>query len=329
MIGMHRPRLVILMLIGMIALVAVGFGAAAVVYDRMSRVAADCDKRFGDNSPAAWSVRGIASAVPDFDGTPFFVGDYSEVHIPSRDHGIELRAWWLPSRDGAGAPSIIVVHGFGTCVRDPVVLAPAGMLHRLGYGVLLLDLRDHGASTIEDGRTAGGTEEYRDVLGAVDWLVAQGAEPGRIGLLGSSLGAATAIIAAGQDKRIAAVWEDSGYADIETRIAEGLEDEGYPRLLAPVAVLVARLVFGDDLGSPSVLGELAHLRGRHLFIVHGALDGLIDVSHAERLVEAAGSAGVLTDRWVVADAGHVDAVLVHPEEYERRLGGFFKTAFGS
>jgi fermentation-respiration switch protein FrsA (DUF1100 family) len=32
--------------------------------------------------------------------------------------------------------------------------------------------------------------------------------------------------------------------------------------------------------------------------------------------------------WLVADAGHVDAVLVHPDEYERRLGRFFGAAFG-
>ena len=321
---MIRHALIVLVFLGALALAA-GLSAAVVVYDRVSRVA-DCAERFGDNSPAAWSVRGIASAVPDFDGTPLFVTDYREMLIPSRDPGIDLRAWWLPSRDGAAAPSIIVIHGFGTCIRDPAALAPAGMLHRLGYGVLLLDLRDHGGSTVEDGRTAGGTDEYRDVLGAIDWLVGQGAEPGRIGILGTSMGAATAIMAAGHDERIAAVWEDSGYADLETRIAEGLEDEGLPPLLAPIALLVARLVSGDDLGSPSVLGELANLRGRHLFIVHGELDGLIDVSHAETLAEAAGSAGVLTDRWIVADAGHVDAVLVHPEAYERRLREFFGTA---
>ena len=324
---MTRRALLVLVLVGVLALAA-GFGAAAAVYDRVSRVA-DCAERFGDNSPAAWSVRGIASAVPDFDGTPLFVADYREVRVPSRDPGIDLRAWWLRSHDREDAPSIIVVHGFGTCVRDPAVLAPAGMLHRLGYDVLLLDLRDHGGSTIEDGRTAGGTEEYRDVLGAVDWLVARGAEPGRIGILGTSMGAATAIMAAGQDERIAAVWEDSGYADLEARIAEGLADEGLPPALAPVALLVARLVSGDDLGSPSVLGELANLRGRHLFIVHGALDGLIDVSHARTLAEAASSAGVLVDRWIVADTGHVDAALVHPERYERRLSRFFASAFVS
>jgi len=324
---MTRRPLIGIVLLGVLALVA-GFSAAAVVYDRVSRVA-DCAERFGDNSPAAWSVRGIASAVPDFDGKHLFVADYREVLVPSRDPGIDLRAWWLPSRAGDDAPSIIVVHGFGTCVRDPVVLAPAGMLHRLGYGVLLLDLRDHGRSTVEDGRTAGGTEEYRDVLGAVDWLVAQGAESRRIGILGTSMGAAAAIMAAGQDERIAAVWADSGYADLETLIAEGLADQGLPPQLASIALLMARLVSGDDLGSPSVLGELANLRGRQLFIVHGTLDGLIDVSHAQALAEVASSAGVLVDRWIVADTGHVDAVLVHPEGYERRLRGFFATAFAS
>jgi len=331
-IGRRRSTLIIGILIGVIAVAAVGYlGAAVVVYDRISRVDADCGGRFRDNTPAAWSTVGASarSVAPAFDAARLFVSEYHEVRIASRDPGIDLHAWWLPSRDGTEAPTVIIVHGRGSCVREPEVLASAGMLHRLGYGVLLLDLRDHGASTVEDGRYAGGTEEFRDVQGAVDWLVARGAEPGRIGVLGTSMGAATVIIAAGQDERIAAVWEDSGYADIETRIAEELEQQGYPRLLAPAANLVARIVSGDDLTSHTVLGELTNLRGRHLFIAHGAMDGRTYVSHADALAEAARSAGVRTDRWIVAEAGHVEAMFLHPEEYERRLEGFFRAAFGS
>jgi fermentation-respiration switch protein FrsA (DUF1100 family) len=329
---MRRSRLIIGILIGAIAVVAAGYlGAAVVVYDRMSRVEADCGGRFGDNTPASWSTIGTSSrpVAPAFDAAPLFVSDYREVRITSRDPGIELHAWWLPSRHSTDSPTVIVIHGVGSCVRDPEVLAPAGMLHRLGYGVLLLDLRDHGASTIEDGRYAGGTEEFRDVQGAVDWLVARGAEPGRIGVLGTSMGAATAIIAAGQDERVAAVWEDTGYADIETRIAEELEQQGYPRLLAPAATLAARIVSGDDFASHTVLGELANLGGRHLFIVHGAMDERTDVSHAHAIAEAARSAGVRTDQWIVDEAGHVHAMFLHPEEYERRLRDFFGAVFGS
>jgi fermentation-respiration switch protein FrsA (DUF1100 family) len=332
MVGMRRSRLIIGILVGTVAVVAVGYlGAAVVVYDRISRVEADCGGRFRDNTPGAWSTMGAsaASTAPAFDATPLFVSEYREVHIASRDLGIELRAWWLPSRDGADAPTVIVIHGRGSCVREPEVLASGGMLHRLGYGVLMLDLRDHGSSTVEDGRYAGGTEEFRDVLGAVDWLVARGAEPGRIGVLGTSMGAATAIIAAGQDERIAAVWEDSGYADIETRIGEELEQQGYPRLLAPAATLAARIVSGDDLASHTVLGELANLGGRHLFIAHGAVDEATFVSHAYALAETARSAGVRMDQWIVAEAGHVEAMFLHPEEYERRLEGFFGMALNS
>jgi fermentation-respiration switch protein FrsA (DUF1100 family) len=70
------------------------------------------------------------------------------------------------------------------------------------------------------------------------------------------------------------------------------------------------------------------LRGRRLSIVHGSLDGLVDPAHARVLGDAARAAGVEVEVWLVADAGHVDAVLVHPDEYERRLGRFFGAAFG-
>ncbi len=181
MIRMRRSLLIIGIIVGAMVITVGYLGAAVVVYDRLSRVDADCGGRFRDNTPVAWSTVGAsaASVAPAFDATPLFVSEYREVRLASRDPGIELHAWWLPSREDTEAPPVIVVHGRGSCVREPEVLASAGMLRRLGYAVLLLDLRDHGASTVEDGRYAGGTEEYRDVQGAVDWLVTQGAEPGR------------------------------------------------------------------------------------------------------------------------------------------------------
>ena len=296
-----------------VALVAY-LGAAVIAYDRISRVEADCGGRFFGFTPAAWSTdrpTGHPEAAA-LDPAPYLVTGYEEVLLPSRDPAIELHAWWLPSQAGPGAPVVVIIPGRGSCIRDPDSLLPAGMLHRRGYGVLLLDLRDHGGSTIEDGRYAGGTEEYRDVQGAVDWLVDRGVGPGDIGVLGTSMGAATAIIAGGQDERIAAVWEDSSYADMERRIAEELEQQGYPRLLAPAAVLVARLVSGDDLASHTVAGELANLGGRHLFITHGADDRATYVAHATELDEAARSAGVLTDLWIVPGAGHTDAMFLLP-----------------
>ncbi len=299
-------------------------GAAALVYDEVSRVPADCDGNYVGYSPADWSPPAWAT---EFDPEPYFTTEFETVRVPSRDVGIELHGWWL-STARPGAPAIIVVHGRGGCVRHPEVLAPAGMLHRLGYDVLLIDLRDHGASTIEDGRYAGGTEEYRDVIGAVDWVLGRDTPPTAVGVLGTSLGGATAVIAGGADERVVAVWEDSSYSVMEQRIAEDLEQRGFPPILAPAATFVARLISGDDLSTHTVLGETRKLKGRRLFITHGELDAATYVSHAYDLLEAAETAGVVVDSWIVPEAGHVAGMFMHPDEYERRLGEFFDEALG-
>ena len=111
------------------------------------------------------------------------------------------------------AAAVILVPGRGSCRHDPVLLLPAGMLHRNGFAVLLIDPRDRATRRSSTGATRGGTQEYPDVLGAWDWLRARGLPADRIGLLGESNGASTVVIAAGEEPGIAATWEDSGYSD--------------------------------------------------------------------------------------------------------------------
>ena len=310
-------------LLGLAMLLGAGYlGAAALVYDEASRVVPDCDGNYVGYSPAAWKPPRWAT---DFDPEPYFTDVYESVLIASRDDGIDLNGWWLPSVE-PGAPAVVVIHGRNGCVRHPEVLGPAAMLHRLGYGALLIDLRDHGASTIEDGRYAGRTEEYRDVMGAIDWLLERDTPPRAVGVLGTSLGGATAVISAGVDDRVAAVWEDSSYSEMERRIAEDLEQRGFPTFLAPAGTFVARLISGDDLSSHTVLGEIENLAGRPLFVTHGEEDATTYVEHAHDLVDAAEAAGVEVDSWIVPEAGHVAAMFMHPAEYERRLGEFFGDA---
>jgi dipeptidyl aminopeptidase/acylaminoacyl peptidase len=297
------------------------FVVAAVVYESVSRVEPHCNGRFGDDSPAAWSAPSWVAG--EFDTTSYAVADYRDVWFPARDHPLELHGWWLPGPAGFEGPAVIAVHGLGSCIRDREVLLPAGMLSRLGYSVLLLDLRDHGESDVEDGRMAGGTEEYRDVLAAVDWLISRGVQPDRIGALGASMGAATAIVAGGQDERIAAVWADTSYGDLGTRIAEELEARGFPRLFAPAAVIVAEVVAGDDYAAHTMLDEIARFGRRPVFITHGQRDRTTVVSHAHELIASARSADVPVQIWIVEDAGHVEAMFRHPDEYERRLEAFF------
>ena len=312
----------------LVLLVAAAYvGASTVVYNRLSAVEAHCagDADLLDNMPASFNT------YNDLDTTPYLMPDYEEVSFPSRDDHLNIASWYVPAGDDStAAPTVILVHGLDSCRRSPAILLAAGMLHRNGFNALLLDLRDHGDSQVEDGRYAGGTEEYRDVLGAWDWLIAEkSAAPERIGLFGTSLGAATALIAAGEEPRVAAVWEDSSYADIGVAIRAEVARNGYPEFLVDGGILIGKLIAGDDLAALSPLGAIEKMSGRPVFITHGDADTRLSVQYASDLADAIRAHGGTVDPWIVEGADHTRAIFLHPEEYEQRLVEFFAGNLGA
>jgi dipeptidyl aminopeptidase/acylaminoacyl peptidase len=323
----HRRAAVAAVIAVIVLLVsAVGYGAAgAYVYSSTLRVDAHCGGRFADHDPAHWDTQGISSEFTvNLDPTPYLMTDFKDVTFPSRDaKGYTLHAWWIPAAS-ATAPAVILVHGQSSCRRDPVLLLPAGMLHRNGFSVLLVDLRDNGDSQVEDGYYVNGTEEYLDVLGAWDWLVQdRGIPAARIGLYGESLGAVVAIIATGEEPRVAALWEGSSYASFRTMALEEMNRLGYPAFLLDAAMFAGPLMTGDHVMSMSPDTEMAKMAGRPLFIVHGAADKRVNVHHANDLAAAATAGGTPVKPWIVAGAHHSEAAFIDPAAYEERLTAFF------
>ncbi len=319
----------IIIAVSVVALVMVGYVVVgAMVYNRLTEVAPHCD-----NDPVEYANTPAAFTLDDVDPAPYLMPDYQEVSFPSRDDHLNIAAWWIPGAgvtDPSAIPTVILVHGLGGCRRSPAVLLAAGMLHRNGFNTLLIDLRDQGDSQIEDGRYAAGTEEYRDVLGAWDWLISdQNIAPEQIGLFGTSLGAATALIAMGEEPRVAATWEDSSYADLHVAAQAELARNGYPTMLADSAVWIGKLISGDDLGSLSPLGAIAKLNGRPIYITHGDADTRLSVQYAYDLADAVRAQGGTVEPWIVPGANHVGAMFLQPEEYERRLADFFQTYLGA
>ncbi|MEM7199456.1 MAG: alpha/beta hydrolase [Planctomycetota bacterium] len=124
--------------------------------------------------------------------------------------GVRLRAFLVPA---IGAPtfSAVLVHGMfrGALELEPV----AAMLRELGGDVLLLELRNHGAS---DRRPATfGLRESLDVLAAVRWLRARPDQAGQpLLLFGVSLGTAAVSLAAPQVDDLAGVVLDAPIVDV-------------------------------------------------------------------------------------------------------------------
>ena len=109
--------------------------------------------------------------------------------------GLELHGWYVPSRNGA---AVIAFPGR----KGPQ--APARMLIRHGYGVLLFDRRGEGES---DGDPNGwGWGGDRDLQAAIAYLRARpDVDPDRIGGLGLSVGGELMIETAAEHGGLAAV----------------------------------------------------------------------------------------------------------------------------
>jgi fermentation-respiration switch protein FrsA (DUF1100 family) len=145
----------------------------------------------------------------------------------------------------------------------------------------------------------------------------QGVAAGQIGVIGWSLGAASALLAMQRTPDIAAVVSDSAYADSSPLLARNA--------LRPGLKLALRLTRGVNLNVVRPDRALAHVAttsDRHVFLIHGALDNAVPVSQFEQLRAAGGAA--VADAWLVPEAGHTGAYATDPDTYISRVLAFFE-----
>ena len=143
-----------------------------------------------------------------------------------------------------------------------------------------------------------------------------------------SLGAATVLIATGEEPRVAATWEDSSYADVDVAIQAELERHGYPTFLRYGGYLMARLKSGDDLTSLSPIGAVAKLDGRPIFITHGRrTPGSRSSTRPTWPMRSGRMAGPsIRGSWKAPSTSSPSTL--ETAEYERRLDAFFESALG-
>ena len=157
----------------------------------------------------------IASGVTraertEFEDHPTDYGlEYEDVEFVSRKGDVTLMGWYLPS-PGCEA-SVIHVHGISSNRTSREATRIAAHLVEECFNVLLFDLRAHGTSG--GARITGGIDEAQDVLGAYDYLQSRGSHPHRIGVLGRSMGAGAAVLAAAAEPGIRTLVLDSTYAE--------------------------------------------------------------------------------------------------------------------
>lgn len=246
---------------------------------------------------------------------------YENVAFPSMDKNLTLRGWFLPG--DAGYPAIIMVHGNGYNRDDPTIgtLDIAAQLVESGYSVLMFDL--HGCGESDGSTVGGGYLEKRDLEGAVAYIKSRGFD--RIGVIGFSLGAVTALLAATEDKDIAAVVSDSSYADLNDLMKPEFEKRTRAPLifLHPILFMI-KILYRVDFAAIRPVAVVSSINPRHILFIHGSADTTIPVSHAYRLFEAAQNPQ--DELWIVSGAGHTQAYKMRPAEYMRKVTDFFNAA---
>ncbi len=322
---MNKKLLIGLGIFGLL-LVVVYFGFGYYMYNLMTVVHPNCESVYMDGrrdfTPAYFKGEYDYEGI-NVDVTPYLMPNYEDVTFTSREDNVQLSGWFVPAST-LSDKVIIVTHGGDVCKRNTSVLLPAGMLANNGFNVLLIDLRNHGGSDVVGSRYTAGVEEYKDVLGAFDYLVDAGYAPAKIGLMGVSMGAATSLDAFGADTSIGAVWADSSFTNLPTVLEDQLAMYGLPAFMKHSVTIIANLE-GYDLNGISPIDSVVNNANRPMFFVHGNQDEWINVAAVKPLFEASGENAEL---WIIIGSRHVEGMFLYPEEYERTMVNFFERALG-
>jgi uncharacterized protein len=305
-------------------------GAGYVVYDKLAkttnRPGGWCEPSRA-NSPAHFA-NAPESGWPEIDYSPDYMPTYETVSFSSRQPNINISGWYVEA--DPAAPVVILFDGIGGCKYTQSTLVVAGMLHHSKINVLVIDLRDQGDSSYEDGRTDLGNREYQDVLGAWDWLIsAKGYKPEEIGLYGGSLGTLAAMTAFAQEPRVAALMLQAPISSLSQIAGEELARSHMPGFLFTGARIAGMLMSGVDILAHEPKDAIAKAGSRPIFVVHSRDDTRVNYQHSERLAQMAKDAGANLTLWLSDKGQHLQVPAYYPQEFEAQMAGFFRSALAS
>jgi len=242
----------------------------------------------------AFITRGPAY-VPTVNPTTSLGLAFEDVTFPTGG-GLRLRGWFIPA-DQPQAPAIIYAHGSGNDQRSGLYLVPT--LHEAGYHVLLFSYRDFGRSDHRGTGLTYGDGESEDIDAAVRFLYdVKGIR--RIGVIGYSVGAASAILSAARNPHIDAVVAIAPFT-CTPELWTGSRPKFVPPFVPTVTLWLVRRWKGFSDAETCPLHVVNRIAPRPLLLIHGTRDERIPYSHSQRLFEAAGAPKTL---WLIEGATH-------------------------
>ncbi len=271
-----------------------------------------------------------------------------DVHAPD---GVLLRGWKVSSMNPNGS-WVLLFHGVAD--NRVGVIGQSEFLLRVGYGVIMMDARGHGAS--EGSIATYGWLERNDTRAVIDALISSlfpsgikvqmrmkmpsvsiiappgavappaSALPFHIFALGESMGAGIALQSAAADPRIEAVVAEASFANLREAAYDYAGLRKYPwlgkTLLSPFAWT---LLYRGEKRTGFPLAEISPVkavssRAFPVLLICDEKDEALPCRHTQMIYTAARGPKQL---WVVPGAYHTAALGFYPEEFKRRVLSFF------
>ena len=209
--------------------------------------------------------------------------------------GERLAAWHAAAP--ASRPTILFFQGNAGEIADRA--GRFAFYRDQGFGVLFISYRGFGGSSGKISEAGLLT----DALAGYDWLISRGMTPGRIAVVGESLGTGVAVQLAAQREVSAVVLEAPYTATVD--VAASI-----------YWWLPVRLLMKDQFLSRNHIGKVM----APLLMIHGDTDRLIPVDHARRLFAMANEPKELM---IIAGGGH--DIIQDPGTWAREIAFLEKT----
>ena len=205
----------------------------------------------------------------------------------------------------------LLIHSYRSSHRFMNPYATEYQAH--GYNTVQPDNRAHGRS---GGKWIGmGYLDQFDILCWIHYILEKDPDA-EIVLHGVSMGASALMMLSGQEglpRNIKVIIADSGYTSATDYLTWKLKQRFHlpPFPVIPIANISFKIAAGYFMNDASAIEAIKKSRIPTL-IIHGEDDQTVPVADAYRLAEAA---ACKTDLFIVAGAGHGEAVRVAPRDY--------------
>jgi fermentation-respiration switch protein FrsA (DUF1100 family) len=231
--------------------------------------------------------------------------------------GLKLSGWFIRQKKKPRG-TIIFLHGVGDCKIAGIPFAQA--LYEKGFNLFLYDSRQHGES--EGYYCTYGFYEKQDVSAVLSYLQSRtDIKIGKIGVFGTSMGGAVAILATALDHRITAVISEGTYTALRVVFVD------YQKRIIKLPWHFLRnvaLVHSQKLAhfKARLVAPIEDIKRVHvpIMIVHGKNDTFIKSEYSKLLYDAANEPKQLL---LIDGAGHTNVWDVGGEAYAHSVASFF------